>query len=98
MKKTITAEHKAWVEVARRLAEAPLYWANRNREQRIFGLCYEVDWLFDHEVINSHLSNLMAHRIWENMDNSGGWAFPIHDRDVRILAALFLAIQAAEGI
>ena len=96
MKKKITVEHRAWVEVARSMAEHPLCWTND--ERRAFGLCFEVDTMYDDMVISRYLSNLMAHRINENMDCSGGWAFPMFDRDVRVLAALFLAIQAAEGI
>lgn len=96
MKKTITTEHKAWVEVARRMAEHSLTYDGR--EKRVFGLCFEVDTMNVDGVIDRHLCNAMRRRITENMDRHYAYAFPIYDRDVRVLAALFLAVQAAEGI
>lgn len=95
-------EPEAWREIARRIAEDE--WAYN-------GLCYEINqlWVWQDDeasLITLDMVNAMHRRVWRHkqlteettvMQNADGdYAFPRGEADVRVLAALFLALEAEE--
>jgi len=102
MKRKLLTERAAWVVVAQKIATLKGDWT---------GLCHVVEWLVDDGSIKDELGAAMHARIRENMiadptfddgetlkwrPASGfGWAFQPRDHEVRVLAALNLAVQAA---
>lgn len=100
----ILTEVKAWREIARRFAEA-----DPNDHAVATGLCWAVKALYDTFRICSDTNSDMHARIDDHIRASGGgifdlggngpWAFDAYDDDaksVRVLAALFLALEAKD--
>lgn len=90
-------EAEAWREIARRFAEG----------DADAGMCWEIVDLRLYRRITFGQQKAMKRRIdthaalswiWEIEDgqSTGPWAFDSHDREVRVLAALFLALEAED--
>lgn len=102
MRKRALTEAQAWREIACRIAEGE--WSK-------LGLCAEVEALEDDGLISYTLGSRMHTRILRNMDVDGraglgtipwerdaGYMAFAGEVDVRVLAALFLALEAAEDL
>jgi len=86
-------EAQAWREIARRLGQG-------KRFRR--GLCYEAHLLFWRERRCSvEMSDIMEKRAANHISSEGFYGFayrPGEERDARILAALWMALEAEEGL
>lgn len=104
MRKRSLTEVQAWREIARQFAEPEAHRASAGT-----GLCWAVKALYDTYQITSETNSDMHARIDDHMRASGGgildefgngpWAFEPSDDDaksVRVLAALFLALEAKD--
>ena len=96
MPEQITKESEAWREVARRIAEGDEIFATYG------GMCFVVDNMREQKCITTELYNQMDAAIEGHILVSDplligrGWAFPSGDADVRVFAALFLALKAED--
>ena len=87
-------EAQAWREIARRLG-------NGKRFQ--FGLCYEADQVWCEGRCSHETLDIMEKRATNHVVSSGdsfyGLAYPHgEERAARILAALWMALEAEEGV
>ena len=87
-------EPQAWREIARRLG-------NGKRFQ--FGLCYEAGRVWCEGRCSGDTEEIMQRRARKHVSNGdglyGGLAYPRGgERDARILAALWMALEAEEGV
>ena len=82
-------EPEAWHEVARRIAEG---------EWNKMGLCAELCDLCDKTLISWFMLCDMEDRVYSHLDACGSnWAYkPGTEPEARILAALWLALEAEE--
>ena len=82
-------EPEAWREIARRISE---------RGCVRYGLCAEADCLWDSERISIHTALDMERRIQQHvLPHEDKWAYkPGTEPEARILAALWLALEAEE--
>lgn len=100
MNKKLT-EAEAWREIARRFAESRKY-----PDSTGTGLCWAASSLYPritddtisamHKRIDAHMAGNQVYDLWGN----GPWAFEPGGRDaksVRVLAALFLALEAEDA-
>jgi len=89
-------EAQAWREIARRLDEGePMTW----------GLCAMARCLMAEDIISEDRCTLMRMRAISHVhmvpwsERSGSFAYPRgEERDARILAALWMALEAEEGL
>ena len=80
-------EPEAWREIARRIAK---------EERRNFGLWGEIIWLFADRCIDVHTMERMRDRVRPRPASWGWGAMSNMEPEARILAALWLALEAEE--
>lgn len=87
-------EAKAWVRAAMHVLAAPA----------ILGLCYSID--DDSTIVEASMkrrveAHLQVHperyTSWRSIEPDGSYAYPRHEeREARVLACLWMALEAAE--